>query len=56
MTMADNPHLDLMYFLAGVLLALLPTSVLGIIGYFVIRDWYLHHYRRKPAPTPPPAR
>ena len=53
MTMVDNPHLDLMYFLAGVLLALLPTSVLGIIGYCVLRDWYLHHYRRKPAPTPP---
>ncbi len=53
MAMADNPHLDLLYFLTGVLIALLPTSVLGIIAYFVVRDWYVHHYRRKPAPTPP---
>ncbi len=53
MTMVDNPRMDLMYFLTGVLFALLPTTVLGIIGYSVVRDWYLHHYRRKPTPTPP---
>ena len=55
MTM-DNPHLDLLYFLTGVLLALVPTSVLGMIGFFVVRDWYRNHYRRKPAPAPPPGR
>jgi ABC-type phosphate transport system permease subunit len=49
----DNPKLDLMYFLCGVLLAALPTSVLGMIGYFVVRDWYRNHYVRRPAPTPP---
>jgi hypothetical protein len=47
----DNPTLDLLYFICGVLLALLPTSVLGMIGYFVVRDWYRNHYVRKPAPT-----
>ena len=52
MTM-DNPHVDLMYFLTGVMFAFLPTTVLGIIAYFVVRDWYLHHYRRKPTLTPP---
>jgi hypothetical protein len=51
----DNPKLDLMYFICGVLLALLPTSVLGMIGYFVVRDWYRNHYLRKPAPTIGPA-
>ena len=57
MTM-DNPKLDLLYFLCGVLLALVPTSVLGTIGYFVVRDWYRNHYLRKPAPlpVPPPGR
>jgi hypothetical protein len=49
----DNPTLDLMYFICGVLLALLPTSVLGMIGYFVVRDWYRNHYMHKPAPTTP---
>jgi hypothetical protein len=53
MTM-DNPKLDLLYFFCGVLLALVPTSVLGTIGYFVVRDWYLNHYLRKPAPAPAP--
>jgi hypothetical protein len=52
--MADNPRMDLMYFLTGVMFAILPTTVLGFIGYSVVRDWYLHHYRRKVAPTPPP--
>ena len=46
----DNPRLDLLYFICGVMIALLPTSVLGMIGYFVVRDWYRNHYR-KPAPT-----
>ena len=55
MTM-DNPQLDLLYFLTGVLLALVPTTVLGMIGYFVVRDWYRNHYRRKPAPAQPPGR
>ena len=49
----DNPHLDLLYFICGVMIALLPTSVLGMIGYFVVRDWYRNHYVRKPAPTTP---
>ena len=49
MTM-DNPRLDLLYFLTGVLLALVPTSVFGYIGFCVIRDWYRHHYRRRAAP------
>ena len=49
----DNPKLDLLYFISGVLLALLPTSVLGMIGYFVVRDWYRNHYVRKPASTTP---
>jgi hypothetical protein len=49
----DNPKLDLLYFICGVMIALLPTSVLGMIGYYVIRDWYRNHYLRKPAPTTP---
>ena len=49
----DNPHLDLLYFISGVMIALLPTSVLGMIGYFVVRDWYRNHYVRKAAPTTP---
>jgi len=49
MTM-DNPRLDLLYFLTGVLIALVPTSILGTMGFFVIRDWYRHHYRRGAAP------
>jgi hypothetical protein len=54
----DNPNLDLLYFICGVMIALLPTSILGMIGYFVIRDWYRNHYLRKPAPTTsvPPGR
>jgi hypothetical protein len=54
----DNPKLDLLYFICGVMIALLPTSVLGMIGYFVVRDWYRNHYLRKPAPTTsgPPGR
>jgi len=56
MTMVDNPHLDLMYFLTGVLLALVPTSVLGLIAFYVVRDWYRHHYRPKADPGRPAAR
>jgi hypothetical protein len=52
MTM-DNPRLDLLYFLTGVLLAIVPTTVLGYIGFCVIRDWYRHHYRRRAAPAEP---
>jgi hypothetical protein len=47
----DNPKLDLLYFLTGLMFAAVPTSVLGIIGFFVIRDWYRHHYRRNVAPA-----
>ena len=49
----DNPRLDLMYFLTGVLIALLPTSVLGLIGFFVIRDWYRQRREHKAAAAPP---
>jgi hypothetical protein len=45
-----DPKLDLLYFICGVMIAILPTSILGMIGYFVVRDWYRNHYR-KPAPT-----
>ena len=53
MTM-DNPNVDLLYFLTGVLIAILPTSVLGTIAFFVVRDWYRNHYRRRAAPGAPP--
>jgi hypothetical protein len=39
------------YFLTGLGFALMPTSVLGIIGVCAIRDWYRHHYRRAVAPA-----